>query len=475
MKDLIIFDTKERKKVPFKPENPEHVKMYTCGPTVYNFAHIGNLRTYIFEDLLRRTMEFLGMNVIQIMNLTDVDDKTIKGAIDHGLGLKEFTKKYEEAFFQDLQTLGIQKAKHYPAATDHIQEMIEIIQELMDKGYAYQGADGSIFYRIQHFKKYGALSHFCLEDLKVGASERVGEQDEYEKESAADFVLWKKYNPTRDKDVHWDSPWGQGRPGWHIECSAMAMKHLGHTLDMHCGGIDNAFPHHENEIAQSEACTGKIFSRHWMHSAHLIVDGKKMSKSLGNFYTLRDLLQKGFSGRVIRWLLLQTHYRIELNFSFRSLEAAEQSLKRIDDFIYRLEQAKIAAPHVDVESKIPLFATEMLDKFTSSMLDDLNIAEALAPFFDFIRFINGKIDAQHLSLGDIETILEVLRSVDKILGVIFCAKEEVIPEDVLFAVEKRTLARQLKDFKLADEMRALVREKGYEIEDTPSGPKIHKL
>jgi len=473
MKELRVFDTKERKKVPFCPENREKVQMYTCGPTVYNFAHIGNLRTYIFEDLLRRTMELFGMKVFQVMNLTDVDDKTIQGAIEKGLPLKEFTKKYEEAFFQDLQALNIQPAHVYPAATDHIGEMIHLIEELIRGGYAYEGSDGNIFYRIRSFKKYGALSHFCLDDLKVGASERIGPQDEYEKENAADFVLWKAYNPDRDQAVYWQSPWGKGRPGWHIECSAMAMKHLGETLDIHCGGIDNAFPHHDNEIAQSEASTGKLFSRYWMHAAHLVVDGKKMSKSLGNFYTLRDLLAKGFSGRVIRWLLLQTHYRIELNFSFRGLEAAEQSLKRVDDFVFRLQEARKKAPETSIDSKIPLFASEMQEAFEAALADDLNIAEALAVLFDFIRFVNSKIDMQLLSIGDIETIHQVLLEIDRVLGVIFVSHEKIIPDEVLLALEKRALARELKDWKLADEMRDLIREKGYEIEDTPSGPKVY--
>lgn len=476
MTTLMIFDTKERKKVPFQPADPNHVRMYTCGPTVYNFAHIGNLRTYLFEDLLRRTMEFLGMTVEQVMNLTDVDDKTIKGAIDQGLSLVDFTKKYKDAFFEDLKTLHIQPASFYPAATDCISEMISMIQILIDRGAAYIGSDNSVFYRIRSFKNYGKLSHFCMEDLKVGASERVG-SDEYDKESASDFVLWKSYEPDRDRDVYWDSPWGKGRPGWHIECSAMAIKHLGEMLDIHCGGVDNTFPHHENEIAQSEACTGKTFSRHWMHSAHLVVDGKKMSKSLGNFYTLRDLLEKGYSGRVVRWVLLQTHYRIELNFSFQSLDAAGQSLKRIDDFLFRLKEAKKNAPKEIIEGQISLLTTEMGDAFREALADDLNISQGLAVLFDFIRFINTKIDEQVLSQGDIEIIEETLHSLDHVLGVLFFSdqKSQEIPDEVLLAAEQRAIARSLKDWKLADEMRALIRAKGFEVEDTPNGPKLQKL
>ncbi|OJU80997.1 MAG: cysteine--tRNA ligase, partial [Chlamydia sp. 32-24] len=282
---LKLYNTESRQKEVLKTITPNLVKMYTCGPTVYNFAHIGNFRTYVFEDLLRRSIKFFGYNIHHVMNLTDVDDKTIKGAIANNITLDEFTQPYKDAFFEDLKTLNIESAENYPAATDYIPEMIAMIQSLMDKGMAYKGGDGSVYYPIKKFHRYGCLSHLHLDELQAGASERVA-SDEYEKDNVADFVLWKAYDPDRDGKIYWESPFGKGRPGWHLECSVMAMNLLGETLDIHVGGIDNMFPHHENEIAQSEAFSGKKFVNLWMHSEHLIVENKKMSKSLGNFFTL---------------------------------------------------------------------------------------------------------------------------------------------------------------------------------------------
>ena len=335
--NLEVYNTESRKKERITPAPGEStLRMYTCGPTVYNFAHIGNFRTFVFEDLLRRTIKYFGMPLIQVMNFTDVDDKTIAGALKKNLDLKTFTKIYEEAFLEDLKTLEIEPVEIYAAATDYIPEMIEMIETLLKKGVAYVGKDGNVFFSIKEFPSYGRLSHLTLEDLKVGASERVS-TDEYEKESVADFVLWKSYDKERDGSVFWQSPFGPGRPGWHIECSAMATKLLGPSIDIHVGGVDNMFPHHENEIAQSEGCSGKKFVRHWMHSEHLLVDGKKMSKSAGNFYTLRDLLEKGITGKEIRYLYLQTHYRTQLNFTFQGLAASRHALSRFRDFIHRLQ------------------------------------------------------------------------------------------------------------------------------------------
>ncbi|MCB1073997.1 MAG: cysteine--tRNA ligase, partial [Simkania sp.] len=329
---LHIYNTESREKEPITlAPHKKEIALYTCGPTVYNFAHIGNFRTYVFEDLFRRTLEFFGLKVKQVMNLTDVDDKTIKGALEKRVSLDEFTQFYKRAFFEDLKTLGIQKAHLYPSAIDYIPQMIAMIQHLIKKGLAYKGKEGSVYFSIRHFPAYGKLSHLCLSELKAGASERVT-TDEYEKESIADFVLWKGYDPERDGDIYWESPFGKGRPGWHIECSAMATELLGETIDIHMGGVDNIFPHHENEIAQSEGCSGKMFSRYWVHAEHLIVNGKKMSKSLGNFFTLRDLLDKGYSGTEVRYLLLSTHYRTQLNFTLEGLNAARQSLQRLEDF-----------------------------------------------------------------------------------------------------------------------------------------------
>ena len=289
--DLYLYNTETRDKKRIVPHDGQTVRMYTCGPTIYDFAHIGNFRTYVFEDLLRRTIRFFGFNIQQAMNLTDIDDKTIRGAIAKKISLKQYVEPYRKAFFEDLQALSIQPVEFYPAATDYIAEMIRMIERLCESGHAYRSENGSIYFSIRSFGSYGRLSHLQLSELKCNAS-GSNEADEYEKENAADFVLWKSYDPLRDGEIFWDSPFGPGRPGWHIECSAMAIKLLGETIDIHCGGVDNMFPHHENEIAQSECFSGCCFARHWVHVEHLLVDHKKMSKSLGNFYTLRDLLNK---------------------------------------------------------------------------------------------------------------------------------------------------------------------------------------
>jgi cysteinyl-tRNA synthetase len=333
---VCLFNTYSRELETFTPLDPagREVKMYTCGPTVYNYAHIGNFRAYIFEDLLQRHLEARGYLVERVMNLTDVDDKTIRGCRQLGMRLAEFTEQYKRAFFEDLDTLRIQRAHHFPAATDaiYLQRMIEMIGQLEEQGIAYQAEDKSVYFRLSKFPDYGKLAHLNLDELRP--SGRVS-SDEYEKENVGDFALWKAWDEA-DGDVAWDSPWGRGRPGWHIECSAMATALLGPELDIHCGGVDNIFPHHEAEIAQSECCTGKNFVRHWLHCAHLMVDGQKMSKSLGNFYTLRDLLGKGFSGREVRFALLTVNYRLPLNFTIAGLEGARAALHRLDEWVARL-------------------------------------------------------------------------------------------------------------------------------------------
>jgi cysteinyl-tRNA synthetase len=340
---LKIFNTESRQKEDVYPRDGHTIRMYTCGPTVYNFAHIGNFRTYVFEDLLRRTLVFFGYGIEQVMNLTDVDDKTLKGAIENHATLDQFTAPFKQAFFDDLKTLHVQRIEHYPQATDYIPEMIALIQQLLDKEVAYYGEDGSVYFAIKRFPTYGRLSHLQLNELKAGASGVAA--DEYDKENAADFVLWKKYDPVRDGVIFWESPFGPGRPGWHIECSAMAMKLLGPSIDIHVGGVDNMFPHHENEIAQSEACTLCRFARYWVHAEHLLVDHKKMSKSLGNFYTLRDLLKRGYTGVQVRYMLLQAHYRTQLNFTFPGLDASAATLERMRDFITRLKSIREQKMH----------------------------------------------------------------------------------------------------------------------------------
>jgi cysteinyl-tRNA synthetase len=467
---LRLYNTASRQKEELVPLQDNHIRMYTCGPTVYHFAHIGNFRTYIFEDLLRRTIKFFGFNMTQVMNLTDVDDKTIKGAIAKGVSLDDYTQPYKEAFFEDLKALNIEPAEYYPAATDYIPEMIEMIQTLLDKNIAYEGGDGSIYYAIKKFPRYGCLSHLHLDELQAGASERVA-SDEYDKDHVADFVLWKKYDPERDGQIYWESPFGKGRPGWHLECSAMAMRLLGETIDIHIGGIDNMFPHHENEIAQSEGCSGKLFVKHWMHSEHLIVDHKKMSKSLGNFYTLRDLLNKGFTGTQVRYLLLQTHYKTQLNFTFQGLEGTKNALQRLNDFIQRLYKIKNLEPGKRVEAIIH----QQFIQFAQALADDLNISAALAAVFDFVREVNGLCDAHLVNETEAQQVLNFMKKVNSILGVLSFEKEEkAIPADLQEAFEKRLKARQEKNWKLADELRDFIHQRGYIIEDTPQGVRLKK-
>lgn len=472
LKDILVklYNTASRQKEVLIPLQDRHVCIYTCGPTVYHFAHIGNFRTYIFEDLLRRTLQFFGFSVTQVMNLTDVDDKTIRGAIANKLSLNDYTQPYKEAFFKDLNTLHIEPAERYPAATDYIPEMIRMIQILLDKGIAYRGGDNSIYYAINQFPRYGCLSHLHLEDLKVGASERV-EADEYDKDHVADFVLWKHYDPERDGDIYWESPFGRGRPGWHLECSAMAMNLLGETIDIHVGGIDNMFPHHENEIAQSEACSGKPFVKLWMHAEHLVVDHKKMSKSLGNFYTLRDLMAKGYTGTQIRYLLLQTHYKTQLNFTFQGLEGTKNALQRLNDFIQRLYAVTTMEPGGRIETLIQ----NKFMQFASALADDLNISAALGTLFEFVREVNSLCDAGLMNQQEAQQAIEFLKQLNRVLGVLsFESEQERIPSQLQEAFEKRLKARQEKNWKLADELRNFIYAQGYMIEDTPTGARLKK-
>jgi len=340
---LQFFNTLTRRKEDFVPLDPEGKKvgLYTCGPTVYNYAHIGNLRAFTFEDLLRRYLEYKGFQVKHVMNITDVEDKIIRTVRESGKSLREVTDFYTQEFFRDLDTLNIQRPHVVPRATETIADMIKLIETLVASKHAYVAEDRCVYFSIKSFKDYGKLAHLDLENLQSGA--RVA-QDEYDKEHAADFALWKAWDED-DGTVKWPSPWGDGRPGWHIECSVMSMKHLGETFDIHCGGEDLIFPHHEDEIAQSEAATGKPFVRYWLHNAHLLVDGKKMSKSLGNFYTLRDLLAKGWTGREVRYALISAHYREQLNFTFDGLQAARSALQRIDEFLLKLQELAGAATH----------------------------------------------------------------------------------------------------------------------------------
>lgn len=467
---LKLYNTETRIHEEVKPAFGDTLLMYTCGPTVYNFAHIGNFRTYVFEDLLRRSVQFFHMKIKQVMNLTDIDDKTIKGALQQGITLSEYTTPYINAFFEDLGSLGIQKAEEYPAATDYIEDMITIIQRLMDKGVAYAGSDGSIYFRIESFPSYGRLSHLPLCTLKAGASNRVS-ADEYDKDQISDFVLWKAYDSQRDGAIFWDSPFGKGRPGWHIECSAMAMKILGESIDIHVGGVDNMFPHHENEIAQCEAFSDRTFVRHWLHAEHLLVDHKKMSKSLGNFYTVRDLLQKGYTGRQIRYMLLQTHYRTQLNFTLEGLDGAGTSVQRILDFAERLQGLQ-GPEHLN--HALPIMQ-KCIEGFTAALADDLNISVALSCLFDMIREINSLCDQGKVGQKEGQKLLEKLHHLDTVLGILSLEEEEEIPAPLLEALEKRVQARLDKNWKLADEYRDWILNQGYKIEDSPKGARLKKI
>jgi cysteinyl-tRNA synthetase len=461
---LVFFNTLTRQKEEFVPLEAGKVRMYTCGPTVYDYPHIGNYRTFLFEDLLRRYLKYKGFQVTQVMNLTDVDDRTIAGSQAEGISLDEFTTRYKKIFFEDLKTLNVEPAEVYPDATKHVKEMVEIIKKLLEKKYAYQ-MEGSIYFKISVFPEYGKLSKMNLEELKAGARIKA---DDYEKEQVSDFALWKAWDE-KDGNVFWETEIGKGRPGWHIECSAMSMKYLGEHFDIHTGGVDNIFPHHENEIAQSQAATGKKFVNYWLHSEHLLVDHKKMAKRLGNFYTLRDILNQGWYPMAIRYLLLSTYYRQQLNFTFEGLEAAKNSLQRIYDFMDELKTITKEGKNSDVEKLVSLAK----EKFEAGLDDDLNVSVSLAAIFDLIYEVNILLRENKVSKTDAELILNQLDDFDRVLGYLK-KPEESLNEIASELVEKREKARQNKDWKLADQLRKQLLEMGIILEDTASGTKWKK-
>jgi len=469
---LKLFNTLSRKKEAFKPLGKE-VGMYSCGPTVYDYAHLGNFRAYISSDILKRYLKFSGFKIKHIMNLTDVDDKTIRRSQEEKITLRELTDKYSRLFFEDLRALKIESADIYPKATEHINEMVTLINKLIAKGYAYLTSDG-IYYKISKFRDYGKLAHTKIKELKKS---RI-KQDQYEKEEAQDFALWKAHSP-EDGDVFWNAEFiidgkkqvVKGRPGWHIECSAMSMKYLGESFDIHSGGLDLIFPHHENEIAQSEAATGKKFVKYWLHNGWLLVNGKKMSKSLGNFFTLRDILKKGYDSRAVRLELMSTHYRKELDFSFNSLNSSVERIKRIDNFMDRLSHITEEEGTKIVEKMLP----DYKDRIINAMDDDLNTPKAIDEFFTFIREVNTLIDKNEISESQSLKILEFLKEIDKIFS-IFPEKNEVkIPADIQKLIKEREEARRNKKFARADELRDKLRDKGYIVEDSPEGPRIKKV
>ena len=454
-----FFNTLGGREEDFQPLAPGRVGLYTCGPTVYDTPHIGNYRAYVFEDLLKRFLKFMGLAVTHVMNITDVDDKTIKGANLRGVSLREYTAAYTQAFFDGLRALNIQPADVYPRATEHIPEMAALVQGLLEKGFAYE-KDGSVYFSIAKFPGYGRLSKINLDGLRPG---QRGEADEYEKDSVHDFALWKK---SKEGEPSWESGLGPGRPGWHIECSAMSSKYLGPTFDIHCGGVDNIFPHHENEIAQSEAFSGKPFVRYWLHCHHLVVDGEKMSKSKGNFHTLGDILQRNIDPQDVRFLLIGTHYRKTLNFTFEALDQAAASRKRIIDFLYELDHRPLPEGRIAEWNER---VDEALDRFERGLSDDLNISAALTAVFELIRSAHAGLAADRVGQEDARTLRSGLARMDEVLGVLPPQKTVTLEDRVRQKIEEREAARRAKDFLLADEIRQELLAEGVVLEDTRDG------
>jgi cysteinyl-tRNA synthetase len=472
MHEIQLHNTLSGKVEPFQPLKPGQVDMYTCGPTVYDYAHVGNYRTFVFQDILRRFLKLRGFQLNHVMNLTDVDDRIIANAAKAGVGIREYTQKYVQAFFDDCKTLSIESPEHWIRATDHIDDMVALIEKLQKNTYTYP-SEGSIYYRIAKFKDYGKLSKVDLSGIQAGA--RV-DNDRYEKESARDFALWKAPKPG---EHFWETPIGAGRPGWHIECSAMAMKYLGETLDIHTGGIDLAFPHHENEIAQSEAATGKKFVRYWLHAEHLLVEGEKMSKSLGNFFTLRDLFQKGYKPSALRFALASVPYRRQLNFTFDGLQQATSSVERLRNFALRLKNEKF--PDVAKEA-VEKRLKQAADDFDAGLSDDLNTAQALAAIFDYVRETNISMDKGEFAQGSVAGAQGLLATFDKVFAVLedndgeklaaigFAQEQSGLSDsDIDKKVAERQAARQRKDFAASDRIRKELADHGILLEDTKDG------
>ncbi len=460
---LAFYDTLRRELVTFEPLEPGHVRMYTCGPTVHDYAHIGNLRTFLFEDMLRRVLEARDYRVTQVMNLTDVDDKIIAKAQAAGESIAEYTRRYTEAFFEDLATLRVERAEHYPTATGHIAEMVALIRRLEGAGHTYRTEDGSIWFRIASFPEYGKLSRIDLSGMRDGA--RV-ESDEYDKEDPKDFALWKAARPGEEA---WDTELGRGRPGWHIECSAMSMAYLGETFDIHTGGVDNIFPHHENEIAQAEAATGRPFARLWLHAEHLIVDGQKMAKSLGNFFTLRDLIERGYSPRAIRYLLLSVHYRQQLNFTFAGLDQAAASIERLGDFARRLEELPGEG---EPDPALTERSARARREFEAALDDDLNTSRALGVVFEWVRDVNRALDEGRGSGADRPVLERVLAAFDAVYAVLTPDPAELrVDAGVEALIAEREAARRERDWARADALRDRLAALGIVLEDTPAGPR----
>lgn len=446
----------------FQPLKDKEVRMYVCGPTVWSFAHIGNFRTFTFEDVLRRYLKYKGHKLTHVMNLTDVDDRIINESKAAGKTIDEFVQPFIVAFWEDFDALRLERPEVAPRATHHIAEMIEIIQTLLENGRAYK-SDGSIYYRISAFPEYGKLSKINFAGNISGASGRV-DTDKYDKENAQDFALWK-FVP-EDEPAGWDAPFGRGRPGWHIECSAMSMKYLGETFDIHAGGVDLKFPHHENEIAQSEGASRKLFAKYWLHSEHLKVEGETMSKSLGNYYTFRDLVEKGYTPTAIRYLLLSVPYHKQLNFTFETLDGAEHTIERLRDFRKRLREARLTdGINTDLQEKVNGF----LDDFEEAMDDNLNTSVALAALHNMVREVNTALAHEVLCTEDRSLILHIIDNFDTVLGIFGEAQEEFLDSEIEALIEERQEARRNRNFAQSDEIRDLLAEKGIILEDTKDG------
>lgn len=448
---LKIYNTLTKKEEVFKPIKEGHVGLYSCGPTVYNYPHIGNYRAFIFADILKRYLKYTGYDVMHVMNITDVDDKTIRDSIERGESLLDFTEFYTKEFNRELGELNIEPATKQPKATDHIKEMVEMTQKLLADGFAYKGEDGSVYFDIKKFKTYGKLSGLDIEKIHQNSQSRI-KKDEYDKENAEDFALWKAWDDA-DGDVYWDTPLGRGRPGWHIECSAMSTKYLGEHFDIHTGGVDLTFPHHENEIAQSECASGHKFVNYWLHNEHLLLDGKKMSKSLKNDYRLKDLKEKGFSPVDYRYWLLQASYKTIVNFTWEGLESSKTALKKLKSFY-------LSAPETGVISH------SYKERFESAMNDNLNTGEALALVWKLVKD-EGVNDAdKKATLLDFDTVFG--------LGAKNWKKEE-IPKEIQKLVDERNVARQNKDWQKSDEIRERIKSLGYEIKDAGDSTEVFKI
>ncbi len=462
---LALYNTLTLKQEPVIPLDDNHIRMYTCGPTVHDFAHIGNFRTFVQQDLLRRYIRFLGFKLTHVMNITDVDDNIITKARDAGVDIAEYTARYGQAFLEDMDQLRIQRPEVMPRATAHIEAMTNLILKLREAGFTYE-SEGSTYFRIERFPGYGKLSH--LEAFEGQSSERI-DSDRYDKENPRDFVLWKARKPG---EAYWDTPLGPGRPGWHIECSAMSMQYLGQSFDIHAGGIDLVFPHHENEIAQSEAATRLPFVRHWFHCEFLMVEGQKMSKSLGNYYTLRDLLGKGHSPAAIRYLLMSVHYRKQLNFTLEGLEQAGAALQRVNDFILRIREVPSTSPdNPELDDRIARARRE----FHEGLDDDLNTSVALAALFELIRDTNILLDRRGVGANNRDQILALFSDANLVFDVFQIAEQRLEDEEILQLIEERLQARRNRNFKQADEIRDALSRRGIALEDTKEGTRWKRV